>query len=140
MYVGCFRFFGFIGGPFCRLGSFRLLLGWIFSFHFWCFPLSVVFVLSSVLWFSSFGVVCVCVPGFFGFCLLRVFVLSSFGVSCVCVPGFSGFCLLRVWMGLVLLLSGCVFVGVLCCGVLLFWLLVGRPPSVLSCAWLTSVP
>src|SRR5215469_1013298 len=115
MYVDCFWFFGFFGGLFCRLGSFRLFLGWIFSVHFRCFLLSVVFVsffvfvLSSVLWFSSFGVVC------------------------VCVPGFSGFCLLRVWMGLVLLLSGCVFVDVLCRGVLLFWMLAGRTPSMLSC-------
>ena len=91
-----------------------------------------VFVLSYVHWFFFFGVVCVCVrvPGFFDAGFLFYLLLV-----CVFFPGFPGFCLLRVWMGLVLPLSGCVFVDVLCCCVLLFWWLAGRPPSVLPCSW-----
>ena len=98
--------------PSCFLVGFFLFISGVFLLSVVWFFLAFVFVLSSVLCFFSFGVVCVCVPGFF--------------------------CLLRVWMGVVLFFlvsSGCVLVDVLCCGVLLFWLLVGRSPSVLSCAW-----
>src|SRR5215475_574858 len=122
MYVDCSWFYC-VGLVVCRVGW---VLSSCFLFGFFLF-ISGVFLLS-VVWFLSLLL----------FCLL-FFVLSSFGVVCVYVPGcYCFFCLLRVWMGLVLLFlvpSGCVLVDVLCCGVLLFWLLVGGPPSVLSCAW-----
>src|SRR5215469_10657783 len=86
MYVDCFWFSGFCWSV-LSVEFFSVVLGWIFPFSVFSSVvvfvsfLVFVFVLSSVHWFSSFGVVCVCVrvPGFF---LMRVFVfvLSSFSL------------------------------------------------------------